>query len=252
MTKDFSLLSSSVETMPYWQLRISARARRMHLKVTAEAVSVVLPQGHDPQAAARFVAQNRAWIVRQQVKLRTRAAARQAEVWPDDEILLRGTPVKVQVAPTTTWLATDQVAQTDDCLLIRRGARSRKTPAQALEVWLREAAGRAIGQIVTEVQPQFREHPRRIAIKDQKSRWGSCSAQGNLAFNWRLVMAPDFVLRYVVIHEMAHLAILNHSPTFWQAVERRCPEMDKAKQWLKKHGRRLFAPLPGQGDPAPA
>lgn len=79
-----------------------------------------------------------------------------------------------------------------------------------------------------------------IHIKDQKSRWGSCSGKGNLNFNWRLVMAPGEVLDYVVIHELCHLVHMNHSPEFWELVERSCPSYAKQKRWLKANGETLY------------
>lgn len=76
-----------------------------------------------------------------------------------------------------------------------------------------------------------------ISIRDQKSRWGSCSAKKNLNFNWRLVMMPEVVLDYVVIHELAHLKQLNHSPAFWREVEKVLPDYRIRKEWLKSHGK---------------
>lgn len=79
----------------------------------------------------------------------------------------------------------------------------------------------------------------RITIRDQKTRWGSCSSRGNLNFNWRLVMAPPPIIDYVVIHELAHLIELSHSPRFWETVERYCPDHREHRRWLREHGPRL-------------
>ena len=79
----------------------------------------------------------------------------------------------------------------------------------------------------------------RVAIRDQKSRWGSCSAKHNLNFNWKLIMAPPQALEYVVIHELCHLIEFNHSARFWRLVESRMPEYEAWKKWLKAHGSEL-------------
>ena len=79
----------------------------------------------------------------------------------------------------------------------------------------------------------------RIAIRDQKTRWGSCSGEGNLNFNWRLIFAPAGVLDYVVVHELAHRKEMNHSPRFWKVVEDTMPEYRKYQRWLKENGRGL-------------
>lgn len=80
-----------------------------------------------------------------------------------------------------------------------------------------------------------------ITVRDQKTRWGSCSARGNLNFNWRLILAPEPVLDYVVIHELAHRKEMNHSKQFWDIVEAMMPDYRTQRQWLKEHGDQLMA-----------
>lgn len=80
---------------------------------------------------------------------------------------------------------------------------------------------------------------RRITIRDQKTRWGSCSAKGTLSFNWRLMLAPPAILDYVVVHELCHLTHMNHSAAFWAAVEAVCPDYRTCRKWLKDHGQEL-------------
>ncbi len=81
--------------------------------------------------------------------------------------------------------------------------------------------------------------PSRIFVRDQTTRWGSCSTTGALSFSWRLVLAPSFVLDYLAAHEVAHLAHMNHGPRFWALVARTMPRHDEAKTWLRKHGASL-------------
>jgi predicted metal-dependent hydrolase len=85
---------------------------------------------------------------------------------------------------------------------------------------------------------------RRITLRDQRSRWGSCSSTGTLSFNWRLVLAPHDVLEYVVVHEICHLVELNHGPGFWALVERRRPGYREPKAWLDEHGWEILAYRP--------
>jgi len=77
---------------------------------------------------------------------------------------------------------------------------------------------------------------KRVSVRDQSSRWGSCSSAGVLSYSWRLILAPSFVLTYLAAHEVAHLIEMNHSRRFWRLVERICPDMDRAKAWLDVHG----------------
>src|ERR1700761_4285214 len=80
---------------------------------------------------------------------------------------------------------------------------------------------------------------KRVSIRDQSSRWGSCTAAGSLSFSWRLILAPPFVLDYLAAHEVAHLVEMNHSPRFWRVVGRICPSLERAKTWLDTHGNDL-------------
>jgi len=82
---------------------------------------------------------------------------------------------------------------------------------------------------------------RRVSVRDTKSRWGSCSGRGNLSFSWRLILAPEAVLDYVVAHEVAHLAEMNHGPRFWRLVESLVPGSAGPRSWLKQHRDRLLA-----------
>ena len=77
---------------------------------------------------------------------------------------------------------------------------------------------------------------RRVTVRDQSSRWGSCSTTGMLSFSWRLILAPSHVLDYLAAHEVAHLVEMNHSAKFWRLVQRLCPDHERAKAWLDVHG----------------
>jgi predicted metal-dependent hydrolase len=78
-----------------------------------------------------------------------------------------------------------------------------------------------------------------VQLKDTRSRWGSCTAKGDLSFSWRVIMAPPFVLDYLAAHEVAHIRELNHSPRFWRLVRQSCPDMERGQSWLKTHGSQL-------------
>lgn len=108
-----------------------------------------------------------------------------------------------------------------------------------LEGWYRRQGRCVFEERVAYWNTQFGFAFGRIAIRDQKSRWGSCSRQGNLNFNWRLLLAPLDVLDYIVIHELAHLKEGNHSPRFWSLVAERCPNYRERRDWLRQHGPEL-------------
>jgi predicted metal-dependent hydrolase len=81
----------------------------------------------------------------------------------------------------------------------------------------------------------------RVSVRDTRSRWGSCSAKGNLSFSWRLIFAPEEVVDYVVAHEVAHLAEMNHGPRFWRLVETLAPGNARQRRWLDRHRAELLS-----------
>jgi hypothetical protein len=89
------------------------------------------------------------------------------------------------------------------------------------------------------VAQRLKVTPGKLYIMDQRTKWGNCSALGNLSFNWRLIMAPPSVLRYLVTHEAVHLAIPDHSRRFWLTVRGLCADEENARRWLSRHGGRL-------------
>jgi predicted metal-dependent hydrolase len=127
---------------------------------------------------------------------------------------------------------------------------ARRIPVLGLErAAIGDAAARRLARLrVTEVvrreAPDLGVTVGRIAIRDQKTRWGSCSTRGTLSFNWRLVLAPGDVLEYVVVHELCHLREPNHSPRFWRLVERARPTFAREREWLRRHGWELHAYVP--------
>jgi len=105
----------------------------------------------------------------------------------------------------------------------------------ALEQWYRKEAARLISGRIDELSSQMGISYQRIVIRGQKTRWGSCSHKKNLSFNWKLIMAPEPVVDYVIIHELTHLKEMNHSKRFWELVARYCPRWREHKKWLKQH-----------------
>ncbi len=106
--------------------------------------------------------------------------------------------------------------------------------------FLRREAHRRLAVLVAAKAAQIEAVPRRLSVKDTRSRWGSCASDGSLAFSWRLVMAPGFVQDYVAAHEVAHLQYMNHGKRFWALVERLTPHTAAAIAWLHSDGSRLL------------
>jgi predicted metal-dependent hydrolase len=112
--------------------------------------------------------------------------------------------------------------------------------SRRLRDWLMAEARRDLETRVAHHCQHLELAARRIAVRDQKSRWGSCTSDGVLSFSWRLVLAPPLVLDYVAAHEVAHLAEMNHGPRFWRLVKETMPRLDEAKRWLRMNGMGLY------------
>ncbi|MBO5372257.1 MAG: M48 family metallopeptidase [Lachnospiraceae bacterium] len=110
----------------------------------------------------------------------------------------------------------------------------------AVTGWLREYARVRLGEKVLQYAKQMQVNVNRIAIKEQKTRWGSCSSKGNLNFNWKLVLMPERIQDYVVVHELAHRKEMNHSPAFWAIVEEIQPDYKERRAWLREHEREFL------------
>lgn len=111
---------------------------------------------------------------------------------------------------------------------------------QLLEQWYKEKAAEKIIPRVKQYANQMGVTYNKIFISDLKYTWGSCTLKGNLNFNYRLIKAPHFVIKYIIIHELAHLLELNHSKRFWTIVQVQMPDYEDAREWLKVHGERVF------------
>ncbi|MCW8862940.1 MAG: M48 family metallopeptidase [Rhodospirillales bacterium] len=108
-----------------------------------------------------------------------------------------------------------------------------------LRDWLRAEAKRELSTRVVRHAGVLGVRPGRVTVRDTRSRWGSCAPNGNLSFSWRLVLAPEDVMDYVVAHEVAHLVAMNHGPRFWAVVKGLVPDVEGPRRWLREHGARL-------------
>jgi len=106
--------------------------------------------------------------------------------------------------------------------------------------WLKAEAKSIITPLCLEKAETIGKRVRRVMVRDQRSRWGSCGSNGHLSFNWRLILAPEAVLDYVVAHEVAHLVEMNHSPAFWEVVDELTPHLKIGRTWLNRRGQQLY------------
>jgi predicted metal-dependent hydrolase len=222
-----------------WRLVRSPTATKLRIKVGPNGVVVVLPAGRDDREATAFLSTQRAWVAEQLVRIRHLHALRRPSARDHDHILFRGDEVAVRVVSSQTWRAPNKVAIERGIITVTCKPGNMTASARSVENWLRKQARERIEQHIAEIGKRLKRVPNRIYVMGQRTKWGNCSALGNLSFNWRLVMAPDFVLHYIVTHEMVHLAVPDHSRKFWLIVQSLCPETERARQWLVANGQRI-------------
>lgn len=211
-------------------VRRHRQARRYTLRIQAMTREVVLtmPLRGSLKEATAFAQQHGGWIAARLGRLP------QATPFADGTVIpLRGEPHRITHRTTrgTVWVEVD--ADGENLLCVAGGAAfvSRRITSYLKKEALREleAASRRYAQ-------EIGARIKRVSVRDQSSRWGSCSSTGVLSYSWRLILAPPYVLDYLAAHEVAHLVEMNHSPRFWRLLARICPETKRAKVWLDVNG----------------
>jgi predicted metal-dependent hydrolase len=216
--------------IPY-TVRRSDRARRVRVNVHAHTgVEVVLPTRAPERAAAAAVSELRPWIERRLSDAQEALArvARSAAAHPGTVPYL-GRPLRLVAEDGRT-----RVHRKGERLLVPAG-----DARPALERFYRRAARAEIAPRLDRATALAGSSYQDLSIRGQRTRWASCSAGGRMSFNWRLLLAPEHVLDYVVWHEVCHLQILDHSPRFWALVERHWPGYREDRAWLRQNGATL-------------
>lgn len=211
----------------------SPRARRYILRLRQDGVvRVTIPPRGTRREALELIERHRRWI---ETQWRQRLAERRAQhPWQDGtRILFRGREVALSVRAAGDACV---VRFADQALRLPTTHRVRDGVEQRL---------RALAE--TELEPRVRAFARqhgvavkRVTVRNQRTRWGSCSRRGSISLNWRLVQMPAFVADYIMLHELMHMRQANHSRRFWREVEKVCPGFRDAEAWLRRRGRSLW------------
>lgn len=214
------------------EVRRHPGARRMTLRVsrTRRMVVVTVPLSCDIDAAGSFVKRHLEWVRERLGNLPDPVPFEDGAVMP-----LRGETHRIAFAGAGRGpVVAVQRGSGQSPRLLVTGQRQH-APRRLLD-WLHDEARRDLGARVEFHGRRLGLRPKRIAVRDQSSRWGSCSTSATLSFSWRLILAPPLVLDYVAAHEVAHLREMNHGPRFWALVRKTMPDMDEAKRWLLAFG----------------
>jgi predicted metal-dependent hydrolase len=213
------------------KLKRHATARRMVLRMArdGESFTLTLPKRQSLVSAKDFIEKSRLWM---QNTLAHRG--RKDDSVSADVLLLRGERLQIVRTGKSRGLVQHVVEAME--LHVPGSDEHWK---RRLTDWLKTEAEKDLKTASAAYAAKMAASFRRVTVRDQQSRWGSCSSDGSLSYSWRLILAPPHVLDYVAAHEVAHLREMNHGPRFWRLVLTHCPHTRAAKQWLKQHGHTL-------------
>ena len=214
-------------------LNRSPRSRRFTLRVRAATRDVLLtmPARASVKAAREFAERHAAWI-----GVRLRRLPRPVAFEPSERTPLRGVEHRIVHRPGARGVVWLEAGESEPRICV---AGERPHVARRVTDFLKREALRDIEAAVARHARTLGVQPKRIAVRDTVSRWGSCSSSGRLSFSWRLILAPPFVLDYLAAHEVAHMVHMDHSRRFWSLVRRASPDVERAEAWLEAHGASL-------------
>jgi predicted metal-dependent hydrolase len=208
---------------------IRSRRKTIALIVTREGKLVVRAPLRTPRAQIEAaVAEKSAWILAHQQKMQSRPRLEARKFSDGESFLYLGGSYPLKILPTVRGLV---FQKNQFCLSPAAQPRA----AELFEAWYKSQARIVLAERIAFHAARLGFQPGQLRIGSARTRWGSCSSLGTLSFTWRLVLAPLEVIDYVVVHELVHLAVKNHSRAFWQRVAQAYPTYQAARAWLKEH-----------------
>ncbi len=231
-------LSDHQDPLPHYQVRESARARHVSLKISFQgSLEVVVPQGFNPDEIPDILERRRGWIAKTLKRIEQQREALPADhgaTQPEQLVLqaCRETwSVQYQSARGTAVALTQSQPQE---LTLRGEINDTAACREILRNWLQRKARSELAPWLQRLSQQCDLAYSRMSVRGQTSRWGSCSSKQSISLNFKLLFLPSSLVDYVLIHELCHTVHMNHSKAFWQLVKRYYPECDRARAELKK------------------
>jgi predicted metal-dependent hydrolase len=226
---DIHMLNFSTRKVPL-VFKQNKRAQRIILRLDHgnSSIIVVLPKRTSRDEGKRFALSNKDWIAQHLDQLHEPVPFLHNNIIP-----ILGTPHRISHKPNArgvVWCESEEI----------HVAGHEEHVSRRVQDWLKVEAKREIEARAYAKAEAIGKKIKKITIRDTKSRWGSCTSEGELAFSWRLIFAPKHVMDYVIAHEVAHLREMNHGPKFWKLCGEICRQMDSARLWLENHGTDLY------------
>lgn len=215
----------------------SSRRKTTALKIKNGEVSIHIPKRQSIEIARHFVKQKTPWI-QQKLQYQAQQSLPDKDFIEGESFLFLGKDYPLQLVPVERPTTTRKTAQT-----IEIHGRLNRLPKSAIRaaliIWYKQQAELYLRSQTAFLAAKTGLSPRSITVKTYKARWGSCRIDGDIQYNWKLMLAPPDIIDYVIIHELCHLQQHNHSALFWQLVHRHYPNFKTARLWLKNNGASL-------------
>jgi predicted metal-dependent hydrolase len=216
-------------------IKENSRATRITLRIEpgGRALNLTVPAGLRKSEIEEFLERHQGWLLTKLSKFSTDNPIRSGGFVP-----IRG--VQHRIDHTGTLRGLTEIAVVDGVPVVRVSGLEDHL-GRRVATFLKKEARRDMELLAFRHAASIRKPVASVTLKDTRSRWGSCSWDGNLSFSWRIVMAPPLVIDYLAAHEVAHLKEMNHGPKFWALCNQLCPRMEEARKWLKQNGSQLHA-----------
>lgn len=230
--------------IPYAERR-SSRSKRLSLRIERDGVRLTAPSKATQREIREFVKVNQDWIYTHWVKIQEKLLQIPERQYQNGVILpVLGQSFMLRILNTNRKRIALRFRQEEKIIEIYRPeALKPEQQSEAirgiLEKGLKQKARDVFSVKLDRFSAQMGVKYKDFYLKEQKTRWGSCSSKGNINLNWRIIMAPEWVIEYLIIHELAHLKHMNHSASFWEVVGQYCPEYTACRHWLKVNGESL-------------
>jgi len=223
-------------------LKRSGIARNILFEIRPEdGLSIVVPRGYPVEKLPRIIEEKQKWILSRLSRYEEHLASQPyREKMNGDNIPFMGHNLKLCLT----------AANTENNIVTLQGQSlfvtfiEKESIDNLIKSWYRAQAVRYIGERVAELSARCDVSCKKVTIRNQRTRWGSCSQKGNLSLNWKLIIAPPDVIDYVILHELLHIKEMNHSKRFWKLVDKYCPSWRDHRKWLRKASIRLADELP--------
>src|SRR4051794_17900870 len=218
-----------------YPIRRSDPARRARINVSADGVEVVVPRRMALRQVVPFVEEKRPWIERTLRRIREAEEATAVRLVDGGSVPYLGRTLGLSLRGES-GRGRSHVAVRADSLHVAVGSRGVEAVRDGLEAWYRRRARLEVAPRLDAACARAGTSYTRLSIRAQRTRWASCSSNGAMSFNWRLLLAPEEILDYVVEHEVAHLEVLDHSDRFWRLLGSRVPDYRAHERWLRRNG----------------